>query len=223
MLPEAEALDWLDNVAAPELDDADSELDSRGVEASLDTVVEVESERIPEASLVELLLLLIEASLMVVLEVSEAPEVEDAKPDVDIEEVVDCPPELVSIADIDVGVDTIGDVEDVSVLLDDGNVVDMTVEGDIEWDNVDVVSIKGDEDVKNDDDGDNGEDDIMVEVGEIVVVNSDATVDDEIIVSIKETLLLPLLANPVSGLDGEDTVSVDAVIPGELAEVMMPL
>lgn len=114
-------------------------------------------------------------------------------------------------------------MEDVSVLLDDGNVVDMTVEGDIEWDNVDVVSIKGDEDVKNDDDGDNGEDDIMVEVGEIVVVNSDATVDDEIIRSIKETLLLPLLANPVSELDGEDTVSVDAVIPGELAEVMMPL
>lgn len=75
MLPEAEALDWLDNVAAPELDDADSELDSRGVEASLDTVVEVESERIPEASLVELLLLLIETSLMVVLEVSEASEV----------------------------------------------------------------------------------------------------------------------------------------------------
>lgn len=116
------------------------------------------------------------------------------------------------------------DVKDVSEFSDDENVVDMTMEGDIDWDNVEVVSVKEDEDADNDNDEDNEEDDIMVEVGEIVVVNSDATVDDEIIVSTKEILLLLLLLeNAVSELDGADTVSVDVVTPGELAEAMVLL
>ncbi len=39
MLAEVEALNWLDNVVVSERDDSDSELDSRGVEGSLDVVV----------------------------------------------------------------------------------------------------------------------------------------------------------------------------------------